>query len=148
MTLLFWRFHNQTFLNNCSFCGRQKVLLSVTALAMHRSFTGFAGKLPSSFFFWRALVLMCLCPWSSALASSFPVLGLKSVCPRKGCPWPQIFFVSLSLASNIFSSTPPLLLVMNSNFLIFSWNFFLQFHKNRPVSINKLFARFIKTGRN
>ena len=29
-----------------------------------------------------------LCPWSSALASSIPVLGLESVCPRKGCPWP------------------------------------------------------------
>ena len=27
-----------------------------------------------------------LCPWS--LASSIPVLGLESVCPRKGCPWP------------------------------------------------------------
>ena len=27
-----------------------------------------------------------LCSWS--LASSIPVLGLKRVCPRKGCPWP------------------------------------------------------------
>ena len=24
--------------------------------------------------------------WS--LASSIPILGLESVCPRKGCPWP------------------------------------------------------------
>ena len=32
-----------------------------------------------------------LCPWSLALASSIPVLGLESVCPRKGCPWPRIF---------------------------------------------------------
>ena len=48
MTSLFWRFHNQIFLNNCWFYGRQKVHLSVTALAMRRSFTGFAGKLPSS----------------------------------------------------------------------------------------------------
>ena len=32
-----------------------------------------------------------LCPWS--LASSIPVLGLESVCPRKGCPWPRIFFL-------------------------------------------------------
>ena len=31
---------------------------------------------------------MRLCPWSLALASSIPVLGLKKVCPRKGCPWP------------------------------------------------------------
>ena len=43
-----------------------------------------------------------LCPWS--LASSIPVLGLKSVCPRKGCPWPwpRFFFVSLALASVFF----------------------------------------------
>ena len=49
-----------------------------------------------------------LCPWS--LASSIPVLGLESVCPRKGCPWPwpRIFFVSLALASSLVSSTPPL----------------------------------------
>ena len=38
------------------------------------------------FFFWRALALVSL-----ALASSIPVLGLESVCPRKGCPWPWIF---------------------------------------------------------
>ena len=29
-----------------------------------------------------------LCPWFLTLASSIPVLGLESVCPRKGCPWP------------------------------------------------------------
>ena len=34
-------------------------------------------------FFWRALALVSL-----ALASSIPVLGLESVCTRKGCPWP------------------------------------------------------------
>ena len=52
-----------------------------------------------------------LCPWSLALASSIPVLGLESVCPRKGCPWPRFFFVSLalSLASSLVSSTPPLM---------------------------------------
>ena len=51
-----------------------------------------------------------LCPWSLALASSIPVLGLESVCSRKGCPWPwpRIFFVSLALASSLVSSTPPL----------------------------------------
>ena len=55
------------------------------------------------FFFWRALALV-------SLASSIPVLGLESVCPRKGCPWPwpRIFFVSLALASSLVSSTPPL----------------------------------------
>ena len=52
-----------------------------------------------------------LCPSSLALASSIPVLGLESACPRKGCPWPwpRIFFVSLALASSLVSSTPPLL---------------------------------------
>ena len=55
-----------------------------------------------------------LCPWSVALASSIPVLGLESVCPRKGCPWPRIFFVSLALAlaSSLASSTPPRLLIL------------------------------------
>ena len=48
------------------------------------------------FFFWRALALVSL------------VLGLESVCPRKGCPWPRIFFVSL--ASSLVSSTPPLII--------------------------------------
>ena len=38
-----------------------------------------------TFFFGEHL---CWCPWSLALASSFLVLGLESVCPRKGCPWP------------------------------------------------------------
>ena len=46
------------------------------------------------------------------LGSSIPVLGLESVCPRKGCPWPwpRIFFVSLALASWLVSSTPPLII--------------------------------------
>ena len=50
------------------------------------------------FFFLRALALVSL------------VLGLESVCPRKGCPWPwpRIYFVSLALASSLVSSTPPL----------------------------------------
>ena len=49
-----------------------------------------------------------LCPWS--LASSIPVLGFESVCPRKDCPcpWPRIFFVSL--ASSLVFSTPPLVI--------------------------------------
>ena len=42
-----------------------------------------------------------LCPWSLAL--SILVLGLQRVCPRKGCPWPRIFFVSLALASSLCS---------------------------------------------
>ena len=57
------------------------------------------------FFFLRSpdfLESTCaLCPWSLALASSIPVLGLESVCPRKGCPWPwpwpRFFFCVLGL---------------------------------------------------
>ena len=60
---------------------------------------------------------MRLCPWSLALASSIPVLGLESVCPRKGCPWPwpQTFFVFLALASSLVSSTPPLIFCAKSD---------------------------------
>ena len=67
------------------------------------------------FFFFFLESTCALCPWSLALASSISVLGLESVCPRKGCPWPwpwpRIFFVSLALAlaSSLVSSTPPLL---------------------------------------
>ena len=65
------------------------------------------------FFFWRALALVSL-----ALASSIPVLGLESVCPRKGCPWlwpwPRIFFVFL--ATSLVSSTPPLILIVDARY--------------------------------
>ena len=57
---------------------------------------------------------------SLALASSIPVLGLEKFCPRKGCPWPRIFFVSLALASSLVSSTPPLMLAaitVGANFM-------------------------------
>ena len=66
-----------------------------------------------------------LCSWFLALASSIPVLGLKSVCPRKGCPcpWPRIFFVSLALASSLVSSTPPL---VGRSLLNFDWFFEVQ----------------------
>ena len=53
------------------------------------------------FFFFFLESTCALCPWSLALASSIPVLGLESVCPRKGCPWPwpwpRIFFCVLGL---------------------------------------------------
>ena len=52
---------------------------------------------------------------SLALASSIPVPDLEKVCPRKGWPWPRIFFVSLALASSLVSSTPHLWL-LESNF--------------------------------
>ena len=97
------------------------------------------------FFFWRSpekflwrpffffLESTCaLCPWSLALASSIPVLGLESVCPRKGCPWPwpwpRIFFVSLALASSLVSSTPPLVLIYKStcNTCLLCW--YLNLH--------------------
>ena len=46
---------------------------------------------------------MRLCPWSL----SIPVLGLESVCPRKGCPWPwpRIFFCVLGLEPCVLDST-------------------------------------------
>ena len=51
-----------------------------------RFFVEIAWKIfVKTFFFGEHL---CLCPWSLALASNIPVLGLESVCPRKGCPWP------------------------------------------------------------
>ena len=53
------------------------------------------------FFFLKTLAVV-------SLASSIPVLGLESVCPRKGCPWPRVIFVSLALASSLVSSTPSL----------------------------------------
>ena len=69
------------------------------------------------FFFFFLESTCALCPWSLALASSISVLGLESVCPRKGCPWPwpRIFFVSLALAlaSSLVSSTPPLEVAIN-----------------------------------
>ena len=69
------------------------------------SFLEIAWKFLSRSFFFFGEHLR-LCPWSLAL--SIPVLGLESVCPRKGCPWPwpRIFFVSLALS--LVSSTPPL----------------------------------------
>ena len=47
-----------------------------------------------------------LCPWSLAL--TFLVLSLERVCPRNvgSWPWPQVFFESLALASNVLSWTP------------------------------------------
>ena len=50
------------------------------------------------FFFWRTLAAV-------SLASTILVLGLERVCPRKGCSWPRIFFVSLALTSSLVSST-------------------------------------------
>ena len=60
---------------------------------------------------------MRLCPWSLALASSIPVLGLESVCPRNGCPWPwpRIFLCPRPLASSLVFSTPPLPFRHNQN---------------------------------
>ena len=74
-----------------------------------RFFVEIAWKIfVKTFFFGEHLRL---CPWFLALASGIPILGLESVCPRKGCPWPwpRIFFVSLALASSLVSSTPPLI---------------------------------------
>ena len=69
-----------------------------------------------------------LCPWSLALALSIPVLGLESVRPRKGCPWPRIFFVSLALASSLVSSTPPLIVSMSTKILVIKSRVIMQFN--------------------
>ena len=100
------------------------VLGSRTALFFELlKFCGAVEKFLENVFLWRSLEKFLrrpfflgehlrLCPWSLALASSIPVLGLESVCPRKGCPWPwawpRIFLVSL--ASSLVSSTPPLII--------------------------------------
>ena len=78
------------------------------------------------FFFFLESTRACVLgpwPWPRAflsLASSIPVLGLESVCPRKGCPWPwpRIFFVFLALASSLVSSTPPLSFIKNDLFVL------------------------------
>ena len=46
--------------------------------------------LKTFFFFGRTLA-------SVSLASSIPVLGLKCVCPRKGCPWPRLYLCLVCL---------------------------------------------------
>ena len=79
LTLLFLKFHNQIFLNNCWFYGRQKVILSITALALRRSFTGFAGKLPSGY----ALV-SCI---SNRLSSAQTAITQLLAFPRWSCSY-------------------------------------------------------------
>ena len=95
------------------------------------------------FFFFFFLESTCaLCPWSLALASSIPVLGLESVCPRKGCPWPwpwpRIFFVSLALAlaSSLVSSTPPLIKTSMRKMLTnLSTRTKFKYHKHETIPI-------------
>ena len=73
-----WKFFWKMF-----FCGdRLKNFCEDLFFFFWRSLKKFLWR-PFFFFFWEHLRL---CPWS--LASSIPVLGLESVCPRKGCPWP------------------------------------------------------------
>ena len=97
------------------FFGKLKFCGAVEKFFGKRFFVEIAWKIfvkTFFFFFWESTC--ALCPWSLALASSIPVLGLESVCPRKGCPWPwpRIFFVSLALASSLVSSTPPLIVCL------------------------------------
>jgi len=49
-------------------------------------------------------------PESLALASSLSFLGLEATCPRQLGPWPwtRTFSESLTLASKVVSSPPPL----------------------------------------
>ena len=68
------------FFELLKFCGAPKKFFE------RRFFLEIAEKiLVKTFFFGEHLRL---CPWSLALASSIPVLGLERVCPLKGCPWP------------------------------------------------------------
>ena len=110
------------------------------------------------FFFFFLESTCALCPWSLALASSIPVLGLESVCPRKGCPWPwpRIFFVSLALAlaSSLVSSTPPLVANTRKSLKFYrfesarilvsliSLNFFLVCFAAEAGSVFNLFLNF------
>ena len=87
------------FLNSLNFVERLKNFLEGDFF--WRSPEKFLWRLSFLFYF---LEHLRLCPWS--LASNIPVLGLESVCPRKGCPWPWIFFVSL--ATSLVYATPPL----------------------------------------
>ena len=94
------------FFGMLKFCGALETFFG------KRFFVEIAWKIfMKTFFFGEHL---CLCPWS--LASSIPVLGLESVCPRKGCPWPwpRMFSVYLALASSLVSSTPPLVIVSSN----------------------------------
>ena len=54
-------------------------------------------------------------PWPRGRPRGQILKSLESVCPRKGWPWPRIFLVSLALASSLVSSTPPLLLLTDSD---------------------------------
>ena len=78
LSLLFWRFDNQMFLNsNYWFNVRQKVLLRVTALATRRSFTGFTGKLPSSCnYIWFTKL-----PWPGGSEGTFQSSSQAATCP-------------------------------------------------------------------
>ena len=88
LTPLFWRFHNQIFLNNCGFYGRQKVLLSVTALGTRRSFTGFAGKLPSScYIVFAELIYDVISSSSCVTAAYFLSLCFCWCCIGEGVGW-------------------------------------------------------------
>ena len=69
--------------------------------------------------FWRPLFLEIA--WKIFWRRLFfrRILALVSLaCPRKGCPWPRTFFVSLALS--LLSSTPPLLITVNL-FYEFIW---------------------------
>ena len=54
--------------------------------------------------FWKPFFWRTLAPVSLVLG-----LGLERICPW---PWPRIFFVFLTLASSLVSSTPPVMLSM------------------------------------
>ena len=118
---IFWKtfFRGDRLKNVCEdlfFGDRRKIFVKTFFFVLEIAWKFFV----TTFFFWRALALVSL---SLALALSIPVLGLESVCPRKGCPWPwpRIFFVSLALASSLVSSTPPL--IFDNRFVPLDWGY-------------------------
>ena len=81
-----------------------------------------------------------LCPWSLALTSSIPVLGLKRVCPW---PWPRIFFCVLGLGfeSCVHDSTSDQYF-KNNNFF---YKHQFGFRENLPteIALHHIYEDFI-----
>ena len=89
------------FFELLKFCGAlekffgKRVFVEIARKIFVKTFFFFLKNFCEDLFFFFLESTLRLCPWSLALASSIPVLGLESVCPRKGCPWlwpwPRIF---------------------------------------------------------
>ena len=94
------------FFGMLKFCGAlekffgKRFLVEIAWKIFVKTFFFFGDRLKNfceDLFFFFLESTCALCPWSLALASSIPVLGLESVCPRKGCPWPRALCPRLHL---------------------------------------------------